>query len=80
MGVPVFGKLPTRYFDAAVDYRWIYAPKIISPGQSPQQDRLNIGIIAAEELTIAEFSNRIDTHVSEQILREAVNIINPKNK
>jgi hypothetical protein len=71
-------KKPTLYFDAAVDYRWIYAPKISSPHEPPPQDRLSIGIIAAEELTEQEFSNKMEEKAADDILKEALKLINPK--
>jgi hypothetical protein len=77
MGLPVLGKFPTRYFEAAIDFRWTHAPKIISPGQPPQQDKLSIGIIAAEELDKDTFAAKIEEKAIENIINEANKIINP---
>jgi hypothetical protein len=73
----VLNRLKTRYFDAAFDFSWIRAPKIIKPGSRPEMDTLNVGAIAAEELTEQEFSLRMDHKALKEVVAEAEKIINP---
>jgi hypothetical protein len=77
-GAFTIGKLPELYFDAAFDYRWIRGRKIVPARQPPEQDRLSIGAIAAEQLTKEEFSVKFEAQVLDQVLDEAKKIINPK--
>jgi hypothetical protein len=71
------GKLPILYFEAAFDFRWTRASKIIKPGQfAPEQDKLSIGAIAAEQLTVEEFAAKMEAQALEQIVKDAEKIIN----
>jgi hypothetical protein len=72
------GRYPTRYFDVAIDFRWIRASKIIKPGMPPEQDKLSMGIIAAEEMTDKEFEQRFEEMAVKNLIQEANKIINPK--
>lgn len=72
-------RFPTLYFEAAFDVRWIRATKIIKVGETPGQDRLAIGIIAAEELTKEEFEKRAEVQISQSLLNQAKEIINPQD-
>jgi hypothetical protein len=71
------GHYKTRYFDAAFDFHWTRASKIIKPGHPPEQDSLSLGVIAAEELTEAEFKERLENKAVQQIINQAKDIINP---
>lgn len=76
-GVFIIGRLPDLYFDAAFDFRWLRGRKIVLPGQLPEQDRLSIGAIAAEQLTEEEFSSKIEEQTIGKLIDEAKKIINP---
>ena len=78
LGVPSMLKKPTRYFDVAFDFRWIRGRKIVKPGQMPEQDRLSIGIIAAEEYTKEQFGQKMEDMAAEDIMRAAAKLINQK--
>jgi hypothetical protein len=73
----VLGRLPDRYFDAAFDFRWTRRKLISAPGRLPEEDKLEIRILAAEELTNDEFNTRIELKEADILMREAVKIINP---
>lgn len=73
----ILGRFPTKYFDAAFDVRWIRTTKVFKLGEQPGQDRLAIGILAAEELSREEFTQRLDNRASENLLNEANKLINP---
>lgn len=73
----VLTRFPTLYFETAFDFRWTRASKIIKPGQQPEQDRLSIGAIAAEQMTRDVFITKIQEKDMEEILDRAKKIINP---
>jgi hypothetical protein len=73
----VIGRLKTRYFDAAFDFHWVRVPLISDPHKSPGMDTLNVGAIAAEELTEQEFAVRMEQNVLKKVVDEAEKIINP---
>lgn len=77
-GLFIIGKLPDLFFDAAFGYRWTRARKIIFPGQPPEQDKLSIRAIAAEQLTEEEFLSRIEEQSIKKLIDEAKDIINPQ--
>lgn len=77
-GMFVIGpKYPTLYFEAAFDFRWLRGRKIVLPGQLPEQDKLSIGVVAAEQLTVEEFNKRLEAQMLEKVLSDAKKIINP---
>jgi len=78
LGMPSMLKQPTRYFEVAFDFRWVRARRIVKPGQMPEQDRLSIGIIAAEEFTKEQFTQKMEDLAAEDIMRAAAKLINQK--
>ena len=76
----VIMRYPTIYLDAALDFRWTRAPKIIRPGEiGPREDKLSMGFIAAELLTKEEFTQRMENQIMDQVLTEARKVINQNN-
>lgn len=73
-------KLPSRYFEIAVDYHWKRASKILPASGIPEQDRLSMGVIAAEELIEAEFTGKLEERAAEDMLNIAKNLINPPDE
>jgi hypothetical protein len=80
LGIKLVSKMPTRYFDIAVDFRWTRASKIIPASGIPETDKLQIGIIAAEELTEDEFNDRMEQKAAEDMLKIAKSLINPSDE
>ena len=73
----IIPRLPVLFFEAVFEYRFIKANLISKPDQPPEQDTLKIGAKAAEELTEEEFNKRAEEKKSNDLLNQALKIINP---